>query len=249
MSNSTSLYRTSVIYEPRGKAREYSPLAVNIYSGCSHQCEYCYAPATLHVLKEKFHESYPRTNILDKIEKDAQKLQLANKKESVLLCFTCDPYQPIDDKYLLTRKTIEILHYYNLDVMLLTKGGLRAERDFDLLTSKDWFGVTLTNLNDTLSLQWEPGAALPEERINSLYMAHEKGIKTWISLEPVLYPEVSLEIIRRTHSFVDKYKVGILNYHPHSKNIDWHKFAIDVSDVFIKLRCDYYLKNDLRRLL
>ena len=54
------LSKTYVVYEPRGKAREYSPLAANLYSGCSHQCKYCYAPATLHKTKEKFYESSPR---------------------------------------------------------------------------------------------------------------------------------------------------------------------------------------------
>jgi DNA repair photolyase len=243
------LSKTYVLYEPRGKAREYSPLAANLYSGCSHQCEYCYAPATLHITKEKFHESSPREDILNKIEKDARKLQLVRETGPVLLCFTCDPYQPIDDQYHLTRKAIQLLHSHNINVMLLTKGGQRAERDFDLLTCNDWFGVTLTNLNDDLSLQWEPGAALPEGRINGLYRAHEKGIKTWVSLEPVLYPEVALEIIKQTHSFVDKFKVGILNYHPHSQDIDWHKFAVDVRDLLTELKCDYYLKNDLRQWL
>ena len=245
----TLLSKTSVLYEPRGKAREYSPLAVNLYSGCSHRCEYCYAPATLHMIKEKFRESAPRNDILNKIDKDSFKLQLVHETGPVLLCFTCDPYQPIDDQYQLTRKTIQILHSHNLNVMILTKGGQRAERDFDLLTGNDWFGVTLTNLKDTLSLRWEPGAALPESRINSLYRAYEKGIKTWVSLEPVLYPEVALEIIRRTHSFVNKFKVGVLNYHPHSQNIDWHNFAVDVRDLLTELRCDYYLKNDLRQWL
>jgi DNA repair photolyase len=69
-------------------------------------------------------------------------------------------------------------------------------------------------------MRWEPGAALPEEKINSLRRAHEKGIKTWVSLEPVLYPEITLEIIRRTYGFVDEFKVGTLNYHSHAKNID-----------------------------
>ncbi len=243
------LSKTSVIYEPWGKAREYSPLAVNLYSGCAHSCEYCYAPATLHTTKEKFHNPAPRKDILKKIEFDARKLQLNNETGPVLLCFTCDPYQPIDDRYRLSRQTIQILHSYNLNVMILTKGGQRAERDFDLLNCDDWFGVTLTNLDDTLSLKWEPGAALPEERISSLYRAHEKSIKTWVSLEPVLYPAVTREIIRRTHTFVDKFKVGTLNYHPHAKEINWHEFAVGTKDLLTTLKCDYYLKDDLKKWL
>ena len=34
-----------IIYEPRGKAAEYSPLAANLYAGCGHGWLYCYAPA------------------------------------------------------------------------------------------------------------------------------------------------------------------------------------------------------------
>ena len=243
------LINTSVIYEPQGKAREYSPLAVNLYTGCGHQCEYCYAPASLHTTKEKFLKPAPRKDIINKIEHDARRLNSENVTGPVLLCFTCDPYQPVDEQYQLTRKAIQILHSFNLKVMLLTKGGQRAEKDFDLLTPNDWFGVTLTNLDDELSLKWEPKAALPEKRIESLHLAHEKGIKTWVSLEPVLYPDVTLEIIRQTYTFVDEFKVGILNYHPHSQSIDWHKFANDVKDLLTELKCNYYLKNDLRKWL
>ena len=133
--------------------------------------------------------------------------------------------------------------------MILTKGGQRAERDFDLLTRADWFGVTLTNLDDMRSLSWEPGAALPAERIASLRRAKELGIKTWVSLEPVLYPEITLEIIGRTHSFVDIFKVGALNYNLHSKNINWHVFANQVNRLLTDLKCSYYLKDDLRKWL
>jgi DNA repair photolyase len=239
----------AVIYEPRGRAGEYAPFAVNLYQGCGHRCIYCYAPSCIRVTKERFYAPNPRPNILEKLSSNARILSLSNNNGPVLLCFTCDPYQPIDEKYQITRKAIGILHYFSLDVMILTKGGQRAERDFDLLTGSDFFGVTITNLDDTMSLKWEPLAALPGERINSLRKAHEKGIKTWVSLEPVIYPEITLEIIRKTHEFVDKFKVGTLNYHPHAKGIDWHTFAINVKTLLDELGTDYYLKEDLRKWL
>jgi DNA repair photolyase len=240
---------TSTIYEPRGKAREYAPLAVNLYTGCEHKCEYCYAPATIHSTKEKFHIPLPRIDILNKIEKDAEKLQAAHQTGPVLLCFTCDPYQPLNEKYQLTRKAIQLLHSHKLNVMILTKGGQRAENDFDLLSDQDWFGTTLTCIDVTLSLKWEPGAALPEDRIITLEKAHEKGIKTWVSLEPVLYPDTVMEIVKKTYLYVDQFKIGTLNYHPHAQTINWHKFAIDVKNLLDTLRCQYYLKQDLRKWL
>ncbi len=240
--------KISAVYQPRGKAKEYAPLAVNLYRGCSHGCIYCYAPACIFVSQTEFIRARPRA-VLPQLEADASKLEELHTTDSVLLCFTCDPYQPIDTKYELSRKAITTLHSHHLGVTILTKGGKRAERDLDLLTNSDWFGVTLTNLDRNLSLQWEPGAALPEDRVSSLKAAHDRGVKTWVSLEPVLYPEVALQIIRQTHTFVDKFKVGKLNYHPHARAINWHQFADDVNGLLGKLGCDYYLKEDLRKFL
>jgi DNA repair photolyase len=76
--------------------------------------------------------------------------------------------------------------------------------------------------------------------------AHDEGIKTWVSLEPVLNPETSLQIIRETHTFVDKFKVGLLNYHPLAKTIDWIKFRANVVNLLDNLHCNYYIKNDLK---
>ena len=242
-------YKTYVIYQPKGKAGEYSKLAVNLYTGCSHHCVYCYAPSFIRTTAEIFNQPQPRKDIVLKIYQDARILSGEHQTGSILLCFTCDPYQPIDEHYQLSRQAIQIMHACNFNVMILTKGGQRAERDFDLLTGNDRFGVTLTNLDNKLSAHWEPGAALPDERINSLLRAHEKGIKTWVSLEPVLYPGVTLEIIRQTHGFVDEFKVGKLNYHPHSQSVDWHKFAVDVQQVLTEFKCNYYLKEDLRKWL
>lgn len=49
-----------VIYEPKGKAREYCELAVNLYRGCGHGCLYCYGAACLRMTREEFNNPQPR---------------------------------------------------------------------------------------------------------------------------------------------------------------------------------------------
>jgi DNA repair photolyase len=133
--------------------------------------------------------------------------------------------------------------------MILTKGGKLAERDFDLLLGGDQFGVTLTCMSQAESLKWEPNAALPTDRISTLIDAHEAGFKTWVSLEPVLNPADTLNLIRTTHKYVDIYKVGVLNYHPHTQTINWSKFGKDVKELLDSLGKKYYIKKDLQEYI
>ena len=234
----------SVIYEPRGQAREYAPLACNIYTGCDHGCTYCYAPSATYKSREQF--ACPKTragDFLKALKREAEKM--AGCKDRVLLCFTCDPYQSLDVQAGLTRQTIRILHDNNIAVQVLTKGGRRALRDIHLFTDKDAFATTMTQITDEASAEWEPGAASPSDRIYTLKMFHAAGIPTWVSLEPVLNPEAALEIIRRTHAFVDLYKVGKLNYHPLAQQIDWHKFAQEAVTLLDSLGKRYYIKDSL----
>ena len=54
------------IYQPKGKAKEYGDLALNIYTGCPHRCYYCFAPNVLHKDREQFHSCVePRKNIVE----------------------------------------------------------------------------------------------------------------------------------------------------------------------------------------
>ena len=247
------------IYEPVGKAGEYAPLAVNLYKGCSHGCRYCYAPSATFKDRETFHRAAPRQDIIKKLLHDAPLARdsYTGLDRTVLLSFTSDPYQPINDTYGLTRQAITILHDHHFNVCILTKGGMRATADFDLLRPGDQFATTLTFLDEEQSLDWEPEAAWPGERLAALAMAHFEGKTTWASLEPVIDPAVTLDIIQTTYTYVDLFKVGKLNYpeklpEPYRsqvKDIDWSKFANDVTALLEKLDCRFYIKEDLRRYL
>jgi DNA repair photolyase len=93
----------SIIYEPKGRAKEYCELAANLYRGCGHGCKYCYAPEATRTDREKFYrEPQPRKDVISKLSKQLEKNTFNGP---VLLCFTCDPYQPINDEYGLARSS------------------------------------------------------------------------------------------------------------------------------------------------
>ena len=238
----------SIIYKPKGKALEYSPLAANLYKGCGHDCKYCFAPKATFTDREVFSSKEyirPRPNVIEQLRKDAVKYRGTDK--NVLLSFTTDPYQPIEDEIGITRMALMILNGNDIPVTILTKGGLRACRDFYILVKNpnNAFSVTLTTDDPYEHIKWEPGAAWPSERVLSLKLARNAGIKTWVSFEPVFNPDAVIRLIQRTHSYVDLYKVGKLNYHPLAKTINWQKFLFRVESELKKFDKAYYIKKDL----
>lgn len=244
-----------VIYEPKGRAGEYAALAVNLYVGCEHKCQYCYV-ASMPQFKLKGidffkTEARPRKYVLEQLRGEAPKYEGTDKR--VLLCFTCDPYQPIEQSCCITQNAIKIFRQYDIPFTVLTKGGSLAARDFGLYGKNDTFGVTMTLLDRGLSKGYEPGASIPESRIISLELAKLAGIETWVSLEPVIYPEVSLEIIRRTHKFVDLYKIGIWNHQGQDQYqlsaADWRRFGQKAIALCRELKKDYFIKDDLAKYL
>jgi len=244
-----SIKGCSIIYAPAGQAGEYAKLAANPYRGCGHGCVYCYVPAVLKMSRSEFDRgAVPREDFLEKLTNDARKYQAAEIREQVMLSFTTDPYHPGDTS--LTRQTIKVLREHGLGFCALTKGGRRALRDIDLFRpERDAFASTLTALDDDISREWERGAALPQDRIDTLRRFHDAGIFTWVSLEPVYDTETTLEIIRRTHKFVDLYKIGRINYHRLTRQIDWRDFTQRAVDLFKELGASHYIKQDLQPYL
>ena len=230
------------IYSPRGKAAEYAGLAVNLFDGCEHGCYYCYVPTIQKASRADFLSCLPRLGILDAIGKDARKIQ--GDPRHVLLCFMCDPYPQSDQKpFSVTREAIKILKANKLRVAVLTKGGWRATRDFDLLTPQDKFGCTLTFVHSQDSAKWEPFASSPLERFEALRYAHARGIPTWASLEPVIDPVQTIALIRRSSAYVDEYKIGKLNYMESKFNP--RSFCVELAATLQDCHVHYYIKDSL----
>ncbi len=240
----------SIIYQPKGKAREYSPLAANFYTGCDHKCKYCYAPKIRFTNPEEYSKNIkPRKDVLALLKKETSKNK--NNPTQVLFNFMHDPYSQCNEEYGITRKALEMFYENNIPVSILSKGGSRALTDIDIFKKfgdSIMVGATLTFDNNSDSLEWEPGASLPSERLNMLKVLHENDIRTWASFEPVISPEQSINLIKKSVDYVDVYKIGkINNYKGLDKNIDWSLFLSTCVDILRSNNKPFYIKHDLRQ--
>jgi DNA repair photolyase len=230
----------NVIYEPSGKAREYSPLACNLYSGCNHGCKYCYAPGIRRMERKNYLIPEPRKGIVEAFRKEAEKMK--GVRTPILFCFMSDPYNEREAIEGITRKCLEIARENLLKIKILTKSKL-VLRDKELLKGQT-VGMTLTFCDEEKSKEWEPGASSPRERIKTLMELKACGIETWASFEPVIEPEESLMMMRESLEVVDNFKIGKLN--GIDKKIDWNDFLDKALNMIRPTGKKIYVKVDLR---
>ena len=218
------------IYTPKGAAREYGELALNIYTGCPHRCFYCYAPNVLHCNREAFHSHVePRPGIVEAVREQLRRTEMTGK--TVHLCFTCDPF-PAHYNHAPTLQIIRMLKEYGNNVQILTKG--HGTSCFGLLNGNDWYGISFDGTNGLSGFL-------------DIEKAHEQGIKTWASFEPVLCPETVLDTIRWAHTWLDSVKIGKLTYRKPPEPVDWAAFGREAEALCQELGLDYYIKDSLRK--
>lgn len=236
------------IYEPAGRAREYSPLALNYLKGCDHGCLYCYVPNML----GRFNSAYNHNEVIKQIdfkllEKSATKMRGCDKQ--ILLSFTSDPYCNAENDE--TKKVLEILNFYGHKVAILTKNPKKALKDLEIIKKfgdRIKIGSTLTFDNKKDNDIWEKGAPDSISRIIGLKTFQENGVKTWASFEPVIIPDQSLELLSKVVSFIDHVKIGkINNYKGIDKKIDWSRFIFDSVRILrdSNMNDRFYIKKDL----
>lgn len=158
--------------------------ALNPYRGCGHACIYCYAPSVVHRDKGKWGELIEvKVNLPRILSKE-----LRTKKKGVIgLGTVTDPYQPVERKYEITRRCLELLLMHDFPVCIQTKSSL-VLRDMDLLRrfANMEVGITLTTLDDGVREKLEHGASSIEERLRALSELSKNGINTWVFIGPVM---------------------------------------------------------------
>jgi DNA repair photolyase len=205
----TMLYVTGV---------EYGDYTMNHVLGCAHGCMYpCYAQ----LLKRRFGQvlSYDNwispllvSNTLELLDKEIPRLK--SKIRSVHLCFTTDPFMyGYDEIAEMSLSAIKMLNNAGIKCTVLSKGVLPIQ----LISCSDnnEYGITLISLDENYRKLVEPGAAPFYKRLAALKSLHNKGCKTWVSIEPYPTPNLidqNLNEILDSISFTDKIIFGRTNY-------------------------------------
>lgn len=197
---------------------EYGDYTMNHVLGCAHGCKYpCYA----FMLKRRFgqvrsYEDWLKpflvSNTLEILDKEIPRLK--SKIQSVQLCFTTDPfmygYEEIEKMSL---AAIKKLNGAGIKCTVLSKGILPLE--LATYSKENEYGITLVSLNEDYRANMEPGAAPYGMRLAALKALHDKGCKTWVSIEPYPTPnliEQNLDKILDAVAFTGSIIFGRTNY-------------------------------------
>ena len=248
-----------IVYPPTGAALEYEELAASGYRGCGHGCLYCFGPDCLRMIEAEFHGSpRPRKDVVRSFSRDCEKLREAGDYRRLLLSFTTDPYQPIEADHGITAEMLELCLVHDRPVTILTKGGLRAVRDFAVLKrAGGWFGTSIVWDSEHLRQEYEPNAAPIADRYAAMNRAIGEGIFTWVSIEPVIEPKQALLAIEGTAGIgVQHWKVGKINHQPelekyilgvHDRPQDWPAFCRDLWALMQEIGPEkFYVKKSLQ---
>lgn len=162
------------------------PYVINPYTGCQHNCSYCYA----RFMKRFTGHQEPWGQFVDvKVNApDLLRHEIIRKKiGKVWVSGVCDPYQPVEAKYRLTRRCLEVLAQNNWPVIIQTRSPL-VLRDRDILQKGENFevGFSVTTADDSIRKIFEPDAPPIEERIRALDELHRAGIRTYAMIAPML---------------------------------------------------------------
>jgi DNA repair photolyase len=216
-------FKGKAIYNPSGKAGEYSYWACNFYKGCSNGCTYCYLKKG--VLAHAMGGNKPELKACFKNEENAMEIFKKEleinidelKWHGLFFTFTSDPL--LYETKELTMLAINECLWNDIPVKLLTKCTKYISQFAYELQCTDYefnkiaFGLTLTG-HDEL----EPNASTNVERIEAMKQLHEAGFKTFASIEPIIDLVDSFEMISATNGFCDLYKIGLLSGAKYDRN-------------------------------
>lgn len=248
----TKKFNGKAIYNPAGKAGEYSRWACNFFTGCSNNCNYCYCKKGFlgsiwqdkPSLKKCFQNEEDAFHIFCKeIKRNIDDLH----RHGLFFSFTTDPM--LTESKPLTIRCLQKCLDEDIPVQILTK---RAEFGDDTIwyeikpeqRKKIAVGFTLTGCDEM-----EPGASSTGQRINAMRIFHKLGYPTFASIEPIIEPKTSLECIRMTADCCHLFKVGLMSGKKDYNKKELMDMIAEMEKIYNQYGCLFYLKDSLLNFL
>jgi DNA repair photolyase len=177
--------------------------SINPYRGCEHGCVYCFARPTHAYLglspgldfESKLFVKPEAADLL------AKELSAPGYSPKVIAIGTnTDPYQPIERRYQVMRRILEVLDKAGHPVGIVTKSAL-VLRDLDILARMAErrlakVALSVTTLDPELARKMEPRAATPMRRLETLRRLSQAGVPTTVMVAPVIPALNDMEIER-----------------------------------------------------
>jgi DNA repair photolyase len=177
--------------------------SINPYRGCEHGCIYCFARPTHAFLGlspglDFETKLFAKTNAAEDLTRE-----LADPRyqaRTIAIGTNTDPYQPIERRYRIMRRILEVLNAANHPVGIVTKSAL-VLRDLDLLTSMAERGLvkvalSVTTLDRKLARAMEPRASTPDRRMETLERLVDAGVPASVMVAPVVPGLTDMEMER-----------------------------------------------------
>ncbi len=168
-------------------------VSLNPYRGCEHGCIYCYARPTHSFLGlspglDFESKLFAKTNAPELLRAALRKP--GYEPRPIALGTNTDPYQPIERRYEITRKILEVLEEFQHPATIVTKSAL-VLRDLDLLERMANAGrvhvyLSVTTLDRSLARTMEPRASTPERRLEVLGALTGVGVPCGVLAAPMI---------------------------------------------------------------
>jgi DNA repair photolyase len=209
---------------------------INPYIGCGHGCRYCYAS----FMKRFTAHREPWGEFID-VKVNAPQLlrkQLKRARQGIVALSTVtDPYQPLEEKYQLTRGCLEVLLEDQFSVNILTRSPL-CLRDIDLFKqfNKIEVGLSITTHDEGIKNIFEPHSPSIRSRVETLRVLRQEGIGTYVFIGPML-PLDPIPLVTMLEGLFDEVLIDRMNY-PNK-----------VKAIYRKAKLDQYLEEDYFHLV
>ncbi|HET6992742.1 MAG TPA: PA0069 family radical SAM protein, partial [Bacteroidia bacterium] len=112
------------------------------------------------------------------------------KPEPIMFSGNTDCYQPLEKKFGITRKMLEVLLKYRHPVSIITKNSL-IRRDIDILSEMAKLRlvhvmVSITGLDESLRLKLEPRTATYKQRLETIRELSDAKIPVGVMTAPII---------------------------------------------------------------